>query len=55
MTKQGLATFLIVTIAFVLVPQSAMAQSGDRTMPMRTPDGPGEFTRVFARCADSRP
>ena len=47
MTKQGLATFLMLTIAFVLVPQSAMAQSGDRTMPMRTPDGQPDVSGIF--------
>ena len=47
MMKQGLATFLMLTIAFVLVPQSAMAQSGDRTMPMRTPDGQPDVSGIF--------
>ncbi len=47
MTKQGLATFLMLTIAFVLAPQSAMAQSGDRTMPMRTPDGQPDVSGIF--------
>ena len=47
MTKLGLATFLMLTIAFVLVPQSAMAQSGDRTMPMRTPDGQPDVSGIF--------
>ena len=47
MTKLGLATFLMLTTAFVLVPQSAMAQSGDRTMPMRTPDGQPDVSGIF--------
>ena len=47
MTKQGLATFLMLTIAFVVAPQSAMAQSGDQTMPMRTPDGQPDVSGTF--------
>ncbi len=47
MTKQGLATFLMLAIAFVLVPESATAQSGDRTMPMRTPDGQPDVSGIF--------
>ena len=47
MTKLGLATFLMLTTAFVLVPQSALAQSGDRTMPMRTPDGQPDVSGIF--------
>ncbi len=47
MTKQGLATFLMLTVAFVVAPQSVMAQSGDQTMPMRTPDGQPDVSGIF--------
>ena len=47
MTKRGLATFLMLTIAVVLVSQSAVAQSGDLTMPMRTPDGQPDVSGIF--------
>ena len=47
MTKQGLATFLMLTVTFVVAPQSVMAQSGDQTMPMRTPDGQPDVSGIF--------
>ena len=47
MTKQGFATFVMLIVAFVVAPQSAMAQSGDRTMPMRTADGQPDVSGIF--------
>ena len=48
MTRIVLAAFVAAAGVLMLVPQSATAQAGERTMPMRTPDGqpdvPGTFT-----------
>ena len=47
MIKKGLAAFFTMTTALTLVPQSAVAQSTDRTMPMRTPDGQPDISGTF--------
>ena len=47
MIKKGLAAFFTMTIVLTLVPQSAFAQSTDRTMPMRTPDGQPDISGIF--------
>ena len=39
MVTNRFAALLTLTVVLTLVPPSAVAQSTDRTMPMRTPDG----------------
>jgi len=46
MTKTALAAFLTIAIVLTLTP-SAVAQTGDRTMPMRTPDGQPDVSGTF--------
>ena len=46
MTKTALAAFLTIAIVLTLTP-SAVAQTGDRTMPMRTPDGQPDVSGIF--------
>ena len=47
MTKKALTAFLTIAIVLTLAPPSAVAQSGDRTMPMRTPDGQPDVSGIF--------
>ncbi len=47
MTRQRLTTYMMLAIAFVLAPQWATAQSGDRTLMMRTPDGQPDVSGIF--------
>ena len=47
MLKKCLAAFFTLTIVLTLVPQPAVAQSTDRTMPMRTPDGQPDISGIF--------
>ena len=47
MIKKGLAAFFTMTIVLTFLPQSAVAQSTDRTMPMRTPDGQPDISGIF--------
>ena len=47
MIRKSLAAFFTMTIVLTLLPQSAVAQSTDRTMPMRTPDGQPDISGVF--------
>ena len=47
MIKKALAAFCTITFVFTLAPPSAIAQSGDRTMPMRTPDGQPDVSGTF--------
>ena len=47
MIKNGLAAFFTITVVLTLLPQSAVAQSTDRTMPRRTPDGQPEISGIF--------
>ena len=47
MIKKALAAFFTITIVLTLAPPSAVAQSGDRTMPMRTPDGQPDVSGTF--------
>mgnify|MGYP006928223328 CR=1 FL=1 len=47
MTKMVLAAFVTSAVVLTLVPQSAVAQSGERTMPMRTPDGQPDVSGTF--------
>ncbi len=47
MIKKALAAFCTITIVFTLAPPSAVAQSGDRTMPMQTPDGQPDISGIF--------
>jgi hypothetical protein len=42
-----LAAFVSAAVVLTLVPQSATAQSGERTMPMRTPDGQPDVSGIF--------
>ena len=47
MTRIVLTAFVTAAIVLTLVPQSATAQSGERTMPMRTPDGQPDVSGTF--------
>ncbi|MDP6580534.1 MAG: hypothetical protein QF681_07755 [Vicinamibacterales bacterium] len=47
MLKKCFATFLMMTMALTLVPASAVAQSSERPMPMRTPDGQPDVSGIF--------
>ena len=47
MRKHCLVTFVALVMAVTLAPQSALAQSGDPTMPMRTPDGQPDVSGTF--------
>ena len=47
MIKKALAAFCTITFVFTLASPSAIAQSGDRTMPMRTPDGQPDVSGTF--------
>ena len=47
MIKKALAAFSTITIVLTLAPPSAVAQSGDRTMPLRTPDGQPDVSGIF--------
>ena len=47
MIKKALAAFFTITIVLTLAPPSAVAQSGDRTMRMRTPDGQPDVSGTF--------
>jgi hypothetical protein len=47
MLKKCFAVFFTLTIAVTVVPQAAVAQSTDRTMPMRTPDGQPDVSGIF--------
>ena len=47
MITKALAAFFSITIVLTLAPLSAVAQSGDRTMPMRTPDGQPDVSGIF--------
>ena len=47
MTRIVLAAFVTAAVVLTLVPQSATAQSGERTMPMRTPDGQPDVSGIF--------
>ena len=47
MRKYCLVTLVALVIAVTLAPPSALAQSGDRTMPMRPPDGQPDVSGIF--------
>ena len=47
MKRKALAAFFPITIVLTLAPLSAVAQSGARTMPMRTPDGQPDISGTF--------
>ena len=47
MTRMVLAAFVTATGVLTLVPQSATAQAGERTMPMRTADGQPDVSGTF--------
>ena len=47
MTRIVLTAFVTAAVVLTLVPQSATAQSGERTMPMRTPDGQPDVSGTF--------
>ena len=47
MFKNFFAVFFTLTVALTLLPLSAIAQSTDRTMPMRTPDGQPDISGNF--------
>ena len=47
MTRMLLAAFVTAAGVLTLVPQPATAQSGERTMPMRTPDGQPDVSGTF--------
>ena len=47
MLKKCVAAFFTFTIVITLVPQQATAQSTDRAMPMRTPDGQPDISGIF--------
>ncbi len=47
MLKKCFAALFIVTIALTLAPPSVVAQSADRTMPMRTSDGQPDISGIF--------
>ncbi len=47
MLKRCFAAVIMMTLALTLVPASAVAQSTDRTMPMRTPDGLPDVSGIF--------
>ena len=47
MLKKCFAAFFTVTIVLSLVPQPAVAQSTDRSMRMRTPDGQPDVSGIF--------
>jgi len=47
MLKACFAAFFTLFIVFTLVPQQAVGQSSDRTMPMRTPDGQPDISGTF--------
>ena len=47
MIKKAVAACFTVTIVLTLAPPSAVAQSTDRTMPMRTPDGQPDISGIF--------
>ncbi len=47
MVTNRFAALLTLTVVLTLVPPSAVAQSTDRTMPMRTPDGQPDISGVF--------
>jgi len=42
-----LAAFVTAAVVLTVVPPSATAQSGERTMPMRTPDGQPDVSGIF--------
>ncbi len=47
MFKDRFAAFLTLIVVLTLVSPSAVAQSTDRTMPMRTPDGQPDISGIF--------
>ncbi len=47
MFKNFFSVFFTLTVVLTLVPPSAIAQSTDRTMPMRTPDGQPDISGNF--------
>ena len=47
MIKNSLAAVFALTLVLTLVPQAAVAQSGDSGMPMRTPDGQPDVSGTF--------
>ena len=47
MIKNSLAAVFALTLVLTLVPQAAVAQSGDAGMPMRTPDGQPDVSGTF--------
>jgi len=47
MLRKHLAAFVVLTVAFALAPPPAAAQSDDRAMPMRTPDGQPDVSGTF--------
>ena len=47
MLKRGIASLFTLTIALTLTASPTLAQSGDRTMPMRTPDGQPDVSGIF--------
>ena len=47
MLKHDVAAFCTLAIVLTLTPSPALAQSGDPTMPMRTPDGQPDVSGIF--------
>ena len=47
MLRKYVAALVVLTVAITLAPPPAAAQSGDRTMPMRTPDGQPDVSGTF--------
>ena len=47
MLRKSLAAFFVLTVVFALAAPPAAAQSGERTMPMRTPDGQPDVSGTF--------
>ena len=47
MLNRCVAAFFTMIIGLTIVPQPAVAQSTDRTMPMRTPDGQPDISGIF--------
>ena len=47
MITKAFAAFCTITIVLTLAPPPTVAQSGDRTMPMRTPDGQPDVSGTF--------
>ena len=47
MFRHAVAAFCTLTLVLTLAPSPALAQAGDRAMPMRTPDGQPDVSGIF--------